>query len=66
MIIPRLPRFEKLALSHFQLYIEAQTMTQSFVCSVCKNIILIQAAEGKKRFLYFTYDKDPYWLAEVE
>ena len=32
LIIPRLPRFETLALSQFQLYIEAQTMTQCFVC----------------------------------
>ena len=30
-IIPRLPRFEKLALSQFKLYIETQTITQCFV-----------------------------------
>ena len=38
LIIPRLPRFEKLALSQFKLYIEAQKMTQCFVCSNWKNI----------------------------
>ena len=32
LIIPRLPCFEKMALSQFQLYIESQTMTQCFVC----------------------------------
>ena len=31
LILLRLPRFEKLALSQFQLYIEAQTMNQYFV-----------------------------------
>ena len=31
LIIPRLPCFEKLDLSQFQLYIETQTMTQCFV-----------------------------------
>ena len=32
LIIPRLPRFEKLDLSQFQLYIETETTTQCFVC----------------------------------
>ena len=50
LIIPRLPCFVKMALSQYQLYIEAQTMTQFFVCSNCKNTILIQAAEGKYIF----------------
>ena len=49
LIIPCLPRFEKLALSKFKLNIEAQTMNQYFVCRNCKNIILIQYAEGKER-----------------
>ena len=31
LIIPRLPRFEKLTLSQFQLYIEAKKTTQCFV-----------------------------------
>ena len=30
--IPHLPRFEKLYLSQFQLYIEAQTINRRFVC----------------------------------
>ena len=32
LIIPRLPCFENLALLQFQLYTEAQTITQCFVC----------------------------------
>ena len=36
LIIPRLPRFEKLALSQFQLYIETETITQFLVCHTCK------------------------------
>ena len=55
LIIPRLPRFEKLALSQFQLYIEAQTITQFFVCRNCKNIILIRAAEVKERVSCILY-----------
>ena len=31
LIIPRLPRFEKVALSQFQLYIKTQTMNWFFV-----------------------------------
>ena len=50
LIIPRLPRFEKLGLSQFQLYIEAQTVSQCFVCCNYKNNILIGAAEGKDKF----------------
>ena len=48
LIIPRLPSFGKMALSQFQLYIEAQTTTQCFVWRNCKNTILIWAAEGTK------------------
>ena len=48
LIIPRLPCFEKLDLSQFQLYIESQTMTRCFVYSNCKKTILVQAAEGKE------------------
>ena len=66
LIIPLLPRFEKLDLSQFQLYIEAQTLTQCFVCHNYKRTILIRDAEGKETFLYFTHVKDPYWFAEVE
>ena len=53
LIIICLPRFGKLALSQFQLYIEAETMTQFFVCHNCKNTILIWAAAGKEKFLVF-------------
>ena len=41
LIIPCLPLFEGLDLSQLLLYIEAQTMTQCFVCSNCKNTIFI-------------------------
>ena len=47
LIIPCLPRFDKMDLSQFQLYIEAQTMTQCFVCCNFKNTILIGVVEGK-------------------
>ena len=60
-----MPRFEKLALSQFQLYIEAQTMTNCFMCLNLKDTILIRATEGKEFFLYFTRVKDPYWFAEA-
>ena len=60
LIIPRLPCFEKLALSQFQLYIETKTTTQCFVCRNYQKTILILSAEGKKGFWYFTHVKDPY------
>ena len=41
LIIPSLPSFYKLALSQFQLYIKAQTITQCFVCRNCQMIILV-------------------------
>ena len=63
--ITRLPCFEKLALSPFQLYIKTQTTTQCFVCCNCKKNILIRSAEGNFYF-YFTHVKDPYWFMEVE
>ena len=50
LTIPSLPRFEKLDLSQFQLYIEAQTMTQCFLCRNCKKTILIRYAECKETF----------------
>ena len=49
LIIPRLPRFEKLFFSKFQLYIESERMHQCFVCHNCKDIILVRAAEGKEK-----------------
>ena len=48
-IIPRLLRFKKLALSQFQLYIEAQTTIQCFVCSNFQKTISIQVAAGKEK-----------------
>ena len=47
LIIPCLPRFEKLDLSQFQLYIEAQTMTHCFVCRNFIKTVAVQAAAGK-------------------
>ena len=41
LIIPRLPRFEKLALSQFKLYIETETMTRYFLCCNFEKTILI-------------------------
>ena len=41
LIIPRLNHCEKQDLLQFQLYIEAQTMTQCFVGHNCKNTIII-------------------------
>ena len=66
LIIPRLLRFEKLALSKFQLYIETQKMTHCFVCRNFKKTILIRSAEDKAFFLYFTHAKDTHCFAEVE
>ena len=47
MIIPRLPRFEKLALSQFKVYNETETISHCFVCCNCQNDILIRSSEGK-------------------
>ena len=50
LIIPRLPCHEKLAFSQFQLYIEAQTMTQ-FLCDViAKRQFSFELPKAKKRF----------------
>ena len=46
--IPLLPCLEKLYLLQLKLYIEAQTMTQYFVCRICKNTVLIRYAEVKE------------------
>ena len=64
LIITRLPRFEKLALSQFKLYNETETMTHCFVCCNCQNTILIRSDEGKESFLYFTHVKYPYRFAK--
>ena len=62
LIIPRLPRFEKLDLSQSKLYIETETMTWCFVCRNCQKTILIRYSEGKENVFYFTHAKDPYWF----
>ena len=41
LIISRLPRFDKLALSQFKVYIETETTTHYFVCCNIQNTILI-------------------------
>ena len=41
LIITRLPRLEKLALSQFKVYIETEKMTQYFVCCNFQKTILI-------------------------
>ena len=53
--IPRLPRFEKLALSQFQLYIEAQAKTQCFVFRNFKKTIYYYICwMQKKVFVFYT------------
>ena len=47
LIIPRLLRFENMALLQLRLYIEAQTMTQYFVCRNFQKTILIRATARK-------------------
>ena len=51
LIITYLPRFEKLALTQFQLYIKAQTTTQCFVCCNCRKTIISRSDEGKEKVL---------------
>ena len=41
LTITCLPSFEKLALPQFQVYIEAQTMTQCVLCNNLKNTIIV-------------------------
>ena len=65
LIITCLPRFEKLDLSQFKVYIETETTTHCFVCCNSQKTILFWSAEGKDCFLYFTHVKDPYWFAKV-
>ena len=47
-IIPRLPRFDKLYLSQFRLYIETETITQCFVCYNFQKTIIVRSAEDKE------------------
>ena len=54
LIIPRLPRFEKLALSQFMVYIETETMTHFCVCCNFQKTILIGSTEGKDFFVFYT------------
>ena len=53
LIIPRLPRFEKLSLSQLKVYIETETMTHFCVCCNFQNTIIIQSNEGKERVIVF-------------
>ena len=63
LIILRLPSFDKLDLSQFQLYIEAQTINHCFVCSDFKNTIVIRDAAGKEKvFLIFNRLMIHTWL----
>ena len=66
LIISRLPRFEKLALSKSQLYIENKTMNSVLCAIITKRLLLFDMLKSKERFLYFTHVKDPYFFAEVE
>ena len=55
IIIPRLPHFERLALSQFKLYVETQTMNQFFWCCNLQNTILVRSSEGKEKvFVFYT------------
>ena len=54
-IIPRLPRFEKMALSQFQLYIETEKMAQYFVCLNYQNTILVRAVEGREKGFFILH-----------
>ena len=42
-----LPHFEKMALSHFKVYIEVEKMTQCYVCNNCNLSIFIQYSNVK-------------------
>ena len=45
LIIPRLPRFEKLYLSQFKFYIETEIINQRFVCCNYLKTIIIKSAD---------------------
>ena len=53
LIIPILPRFDKLDLSQFSLYIETETTTQCFVCCNFQKTIIIRSAQGKEKVFVF-------------
>ena len=53
LIIERLPHFEKLALSHFKVYIEVEKMAHCYVCDNCQMSIFIQSANFKEDFLFY-------------
>ena len=65
LIIECLPKFGKLALSQFKVYIEVETMTHCYVCDNCQMRIFIQSANVKEVFLYFIDVKHPYWFSDV-
>ena len=50
LIILRLPIFDKMVLSQFQLYIEAQTMTQCFVGRNLKFLFSFDLLKAKRIF----------------
>ena len=52
LIIECLPHFEKLDLSQFKVYIEAETMTHCWVCDNCQMSIFIQYSNVKEGVLY--------------
>ena len=54
LTIPCLPRFDKLALSQFKLYIESETIAQFFVCYNFQKAVLIRSAESKDFFMFYT------------
>ena len=54
LIIPPLPRFEILALSKFQLYIETETMTPCFVCcNFPRRLFSFDLLKSEKIFFVF-------------
>ena len=62
-----LPHFEKMDFSQFRVYIEAEKMTQCYVCDNCKRSIFIQSSNVKEGiFWYFTDVNDSYWFVKVE
>ena len=53
LIIPSPPRFEKLDLSQFQLYIETQTMTQFLCAVIVKKLFSFDLLKAKKNIFVF-------------
>ena len=53
LIIPRLPRFEKLALSQFQLYIEAKIILSVLCDLFAKRQFSLEMLKSEKMILVF-------------